>query len=71
MVLEFGVPKFLQDVTAYGRKVKSSGTYGDFEEETRLIQKALLKHCAGDQKGKPHLFPNTITLREENIKRRL
>lgn len=70
MVLEFGVPKFLQDVTAYGPKGQVVGTYGDFEEETRLIQKAFTETLlAGDQEGKPHLFPNTIyTLREETLK---
>lgn len=70
MVLEFGVPKFLQDVTAYGPKGEVVGTYGDFEEETRLIQRAFTETLlAGDQEGKPHLFPNTIyTLREETLK---
>ena len=70
MALEFGVPKFLQDVTAYGPKGEVVGTYGDFEDETRLIQKAFTETLlAGDQEGKPHLFPNTIyTLREETLK---
>ena len=70
MALEFGVPKFLQDETAYGPKGEIVGTYGDFEEETRLIQKAFTETLlAGDQEGKPHLFPNTIyTLREETLK---
>ncbi|MCF0226269.1 MAG: anaerobic ribonucleoside-triphosphate reductase [Methanobrevibacter sp.] len=70
MALEFGVPKFLQDETAYGPKGEIVGTYGDFEEETRLIQKAFTETLLdGDQEGKPHLFPNTIyTLREETLK---
>lgn len=70
MALEFGVPKFLQDVTAYGPKGEVVGTYGDFEDETRLIQKAFTETLlAGDQEGKPHLFPNTIyTLRKETLK---
>lgn len=70
MALEFGVPKFLEDVTAYGPKGEVVGTYGDFEDETRLIQKAFTETLlAGDQEGKPHLFPNTIyTLREETLK---
>ena len=70
MALEFGVPKFLQDVTAYGPKGAEVGTYADFEEETRLIQRAFTETLLeGDQEGKPHLFPNTIyTLREEFLK---
>ena len=55
---------------AYGPRGEKVGVYGDFEEETRMIQRAfteiLLK---GDSEGKPHLFPNTIyTLREETLK---
>lgn len=70
MGLEFGVPKFLEDITAYGPKGEIVGTYGDFEEETRLIQRAFTETLyAGDQEGKPHLFPNTIyTLRKETLK---
>ena len=69
MQLEFGVPKFLQDVTAYGPKGEVVGTYGDFEEETRLIQRAFTETLyGGDKEGKPHLFPNTIyTLRKETL----
>lgn len=70
MQLEFGVPKFLEDVTAYGPKGEVVGTYGDFEEETRLIQRAFTENLyGGDKEGKPHLFPNTIyTLRKETLK---
>lgn len=70
MALELGVPKFLQDVTAYGPKGEVVGTYGDFEDETRLIQRAFTETLLdGDEEGKPHLFPNTIyTLREETFK---
>ena len=69
MGLEFGVPKFLQDVTAYGPKGQVVGTYGDFEEETRLIKRAFTETLLqGDKDGKPHLFPNTIyTLRKETL----
>jgi len=68
--LEFTVPDFLKDEPAYGPKGKVVGTYGDFEEEARLLQRAfteiLLK---GDADGKPHLFPNTIyVLRKECLK---
>ncbi|OWT33498.1 anaerobic ribonucleoside-triphosphate reductase [Methanobrevibacter sp. 87.7] len=70
MQLEFGVPKFLEDVTAYGPGGKVVGTYVDFEEETRLIQRAFTENLyQGDKDGKPHLFPNTIyTLRKETLK---
>lgn len=69
MALEFGVPKFLEDVTAYGPRGEVVGTYGDFEDETRLIQRAFTETLlAGDEEGKPHLFPNTIyTLRKETL----
>lgn len=70
MALELGVPDFLKDVTAYGPKGAECGTYADFEEETRLIQRAFTETLLeGDQEGKPHLFPNTIyTLRKEFMK---
>lgn len=73
MNLEFTVPKFLQDVTAYGPKGKAVGTYGDFEDETRMLQKAFTETLyEGDSEGKPHLFPNTIfTIREETLKKDL
>jgi len=68
--LEFTVPDFLKNETAYGPGGKACGVYGDYEKEVRLIQRAftevLLK---GDANGKPHLFPNTIYyLREECLK---
>ncbi|MEW6010917.1 anaerobic ribonucleoside-triphosphate reductase [Methanobacterium alkalithermotolerans] len=68
--LEFSVPKFLQDEPAYGPKGKLVGTYGDFEEETRLLQRAITETLMeGDSDGKPHLFPNTIyTIRKESLK---
>lgn len=68
--LEFGVPDFLKDVEAYGPKGQLAGVYGDFEEETRMLQRAFTETLlAGDSDGKPHLFPNTIyALREETLK---
>ncbi|MGL6298954.1 MAG: anaerobic ribonucleoside-triphosphate reductase, partial [Methanobacteriaceae archaeon] len=73
MNLEFTVPKFLQDEVAYGPKGKAVGTYGDFEDETRMLQKAFTETLyEGDSEGKPHLFPNTIfTIREETLKKDL
>ncbi|MDR0900455.1 MAG: anaerobic ribonucleoside-triphosphate reductase [Methanobrevibacter sp.] len=69
MSLEFSVPKFLQNETAYGPKGQVVGTYGDFEEETRMLQRAFTETLLeGDADGKPHLFPNTIyTLRKESL----
>ena len=68
--MEFTVPKFLQDEPAYGPKGKLVGTYGDFEEETRTLQRAFTEILLqGDSDGKPHLFPNTIyVLRDEVLK---
>jgi len=68
--LEFTVPEFLQDEPAYGPKGKLVGTYGDFEEETRILQRAFTENLLnGDCDGKPHLFPNTIYgLRKEVLK---
>ena len=70
MQLEFGVPNFLKDETAYGPRGEIVGTYGDFEEEVRMIQRAFTENLMeGDAEGKPHLFPNTIyTLRPETYK---
>ncbi|MEN4028657.1 MAG: anaerobic ribonucleoside-triphosphate reductase [Methanobacterium sp.] len=66
--LEFTVPDFLCDEPAYGPKGKIVGTYGDFEEETRILQRAFTETLLeGDSQGKPHLFPNTIYVLRENI----
>ncbi|MCK9151998.1 anaerobic ribonucleoside-triphosphate reductase [Methanobacterium alcaliphilum] len=68
--LEFNVPKFLQEEEAYGPKGQLVGTYGDFEEETRMLQRAFTETLLeGDSDGKPHLFPNTIyNIRKETLK---
>jgi ribonucleoside-triphosphate reductase (formate) len=68
--LEFTVPKFLTEEPAYGPKGQLVGTYGDFEEETRMLQRAFTETLLdGDSDGKPHLFPNTIyALRDEVLK---
>jgi ribonucleoside-triphosphate reductase len=67
MNMEFTVPDFLKDETAYGPGGKAVGVYGDFEEETRALERAFTEELLkGDSDGKPHLFPNTIyTLRKE------
>lgn len=68
--MEFTVPDFLKDEPAYGPKGKLVGTYGDFEEEARALQRAFTENLLkGDSDGKPHLFPNTIyVLRDEMLK---
>jgi Oxygen-sensitive ribonucleoside-triphosphate reductase len=68
--MEFTVPEFLKEEPAYGPKGRLVGTYGDFEEETRMLQRAFTETLLeGDSDGKPHLFPNTIyTLRKEVLK---
>lgn len=68
--LEFNVPKFLQEEDAWGPKGELVGTYGDFEEETRMLQRAFTETLLdGDSDGKPHLFPNTIyNIRKETLK---
>lgn len=68
--LEFSVPDFLKDEPAWGPKGKLVGTYGDFEEEVRILQRAFTEILLrGDSDGKPHLFPNTIyVLREKVLK---
>jgi anaerobic ribonucleoside-triphosphate reductase len=68
--LEFTVPKFLENVPAYGPKGQRVGVYGDFEAEVRVLQRAFTETLLeGDSDGKPHLFPNTIyVLRDEVLK---
>lgn len=64
---EFTVPNFLKEETAYGPGGKTVGTYEDYEEETRLLNRAFTEiMLQGDAIGKPHLFPNSIwVLRDE------
>jgi ribonucleoside-triphosphate reductase len=65
--LELGVPSFLQDEIAWGPGGKQVGTYGDYHEEAKILQRAFTEVMVeGDSMGKPHLFPNTIySLRKE------
>lgn len=68
--LEFTIPRFLEDTIAYGPNGVIAGTYGDFEREARMIQRAFTEVLIkGDMYGKPHLFPNTIYhIRDEMMK---
>ncbi len=66
--LEFTVPEFLENEPAYGPKGEYAGVYGDFEEETRLLQRAFTETLLeGDSDGKPHLFPNTIYVIRDKV----
>jgi ribonucleoside-triphosphate reductase len=59
--LEFSVPEFLKDEPAYGPGGEVVGTYGEFEEETRILQRAITEVLLeGDAMGMPHFFPNTV-----------
>lgn len=66
--LEVGIPNALKDVPAIlpGGKV-GEVTYADFEEEAKLIFKALMEvYLDGDAWGKPFFFPKpAIKLRKE------
>lgn len=65
--LEFSVPDFLQNEVAYGPEGKVAGIYGDYEPETRLIQKAFAEVLIeGDSRGQFHRFPNTIWVLRRN-----
>ena len=64
--LEIEVPKYLKDKPAVIAGT-TKGTYGDYEEEAKMILEALIDvMMEGDAVGKPFLFPNFIVkLREK------
>lgn len=64
--LEIEVPKYLKDKDAVIAGT-TRGTYGDYEEEAKMILEALVDvMMEGDAIGKPFLFPNFIVkLREK------
>jgi ribonucleoside-triphosphate reductase len=64
---EFTVPNFMRDLPAYGPEGKKVGVYGDYEEETRLLNQIYTEvMLEGDYDGRPHRFPNSIwVLRKE------
>lgn len=56
-----GVPEVLEDKPAYGPGGKVVGILGDFQDESRLINRAFTDILMdGDYYGKHHNFPNTI-----------
>lgn len=68
--LEFCVPDWLRDEPAWGPGGQINGTYGDYEDEVRILLKAFTEILMeGDAMGKPHLFPNTVyNLRKDAFK---
>lgn len=59
--LDFDIPGWLKEETAYGPGGTICGTYGEYEEEAQTILRAFTEvMMEGDGYGKPHLFPNTI-----------
>ncbi|NPA62984.1 MAG: anaerobic ribonucleoside-triphosphate reductase [Methanococci archaeon] len=67
--LELEIPEFLRDKPAVIAGT-TRGTYGDYEEEAKLILEALVDvMMEGDAMGKPFIFPNfIIKLRESAFK---
>ncbi|XRO76385.1 anaerobic ribonucleoside-triphosphate reductase [Methanocaldococcus sp. 10A] len=64
--LELEIPKYLKDKPAVIAGT-TKGTYGDYEEEAKLILEALVDvMIEGDAMGKPFLFPNFIIKLREN-----
>ncbi|MEO2117385.1 MAG: anaerobic ribonucleoside-triphosphate reductase, partial [Methanocaldococcus sp.] len=64
--LELEIPEFLRDKPAVIAGT-TKGTYGDYEEEAKLILEALVDvMMEGDAMGKPFLFPNFIIKLREN-----
>lgn len=73
IVIEYGVPDLLNEIPAVlpGGKISKKTTYSDFEEEARLLGKALTEvSLDGDFVGKPFLSPTMIyRLRDEDLKK--
>ncbi|CAB3287662.1 Ribonucleotide reductase of class III (anaerobic), large subunit [Methanocaldococcus lauensis] len=64
--LELEIPDFLKDKPAVIAGT-TRGTYGDYEDEAKLILEALVEvMMEGDAMGKPFLFPNFIIKLREN-----
>ncbi|ACX71999.1 anaerobic ribonucleoside-triphosphate reductase [Methanocaldococcus vulcanius M7] len=64
--LELEIPEFLRDKPAVIAGT-TRGTYGDYEEEAKLILEALVDvMMEGDAMGKPFIFPNFIIKLRDN-----
>lgn len=65
--VEFEVPEFLKNEPAIGPGGVEIGVYGDYEQEAKLILKALIEVLnEGDAQGRPHRFPNVIFIIRDN-----
>jgi len=59
--LDFNIPNWLLEETAYGPYGKSVGFYGDYQDEADQILLAFTEVMLdGDYYKKPFLFPNTV-----------
>lgn len=59
--LEFDIPKFMEDKTAYGPGGEPVGVYGDYHDECQTLLEAFIDvMMEGDGVGKPHMFPNSV-----------
>jgi len=58
--LELVIPDFLEKETAFGPNGKTTGTYTDFVEESRLIASLLLELMLEDEKHRPLFNPSLI-----------
>jgi len=58
--LELVIPDFLEKETAVGPNGKTTGTYADFVEESRLIASLLLELMLEDEKHRPLFNPSPI-----------
>lgn len=65
--VEFEVPEFLKNELAIGPGGVEIGVYGDYEQEAKLVLKALIEVLnEGDARGRPHRFPNVIFVIRDN-----
>lgn len=65
--IEFSVPDFLKDEPAVGPQGVELGVYGDYEEEVKLLFKAIVDVTKEkDYVGRYHTFPNQIYMVRED-----
>ena len=65
--IEFDIPDFLKNEPAVGPEGVEVGVYGDYEEEAKLIFKAIIDVTKEkDYVGRFHTFPNQIYMIREN-----
>ena len=65
--IEFEVPDFLKNEPAVGPNGVEVGVYGDYEDEVKMIFKAIIEVTKEkDYNGRFHTFPNQIYMIREN-----